>query len=169
VIGDGPEMPKIRAKAGSNVRLLGYQPAHELREHLRRARAFIFAAVEDFGIAPLEAQACGTPVIALGRGAATETIVTTGSAPSGALFADQTAEAIVDGVRRFEEQESRITAAACRSNAERFAPERFRREFRRYVETELERIRSVESSSNSAATPSQLLGDDDDGEQTRHQ
>ena len=68
VIGDGPEAKRIRAGAGSNVRFLGHQPFEVLRDHLRRARAFVFAAEEDFGIAPLEAQACGTPVIAYGKG-----------------------------------------------------------------------------------------------------
>lgn len=68
VIGDGPEMAKVRAKAGPNVQLLGYQPFSVLKDHLQRARAFVFAAEEDFGIVPLEAQACGTPVIAYGKG-----------------------------------------------------------------------------------------------------
>jgi glycosyltransferase involved in cell wall biosynthesis len=74
VIGDGPDFEKIRVKAGANVTLLGYQPFAVLQDHLQRARAFVFAAEEDFGIAPLEAQACGTPVIAFGRGAVLETI-----------------------------------------------------------------------------------------------
>src|SRR6185295_14138743 len=74
VIGDGPDGPKLRKRAPSNVRLLGQQPLPVLRDHLQRARAFVFAAEEDFGIAPLEAQACGTPVIAFGRGGALETI-----------------------------------------------------------------------------------------------
>ncbi len=67
VIGDGPDLAKVRAKAGPNVELLGFASADVLRDHLQRARAFVFAAEEDFGIAPLEAQACGTPVIACGR------------------------------------------------------------------------------------------------------
>ncbi|MGV3240914.1 glycosyltransferase, partial [Streptococcus hyovaginalis] len=64
VIGDGPDFKKIKAKAGPNVMLMGYQPFEVLKDFMQRAKGFIFAAEEDFGIAPLEAQACGTPVIA---------------------------------------------------------------------------------------------------------
>ena len=75
VIGDGPEMPKVRAAASPNVTLLGHQSREALRGWLRRANGFVFAAEEDFGIAPVEAMACGTPVVAFGRGGARETIV----------------------------------------------------------------------------------------------
>jgi len=75
VVGDGPELARCKAVAAPNVELLGYQPFEVLRDYMQRARAFVFAAEEDFGIAPVEAQACGTPVIAFGRGGACETIV----------------------------------------------------------------------------------------------
>jgi len=75
VIGDGPDYEKVRAAAGPNVQLLGFAESQVLLEHLQNAKAFVFAAEEDFGIAPLEAQACGTPVIAFGKGGARETIV----------------------------------------------------------------------------------------------
>ncbi|WP_254655338.1 glycosyltransferase family 4 protein [Selenomonas sp. oral taxon 137] len=75
VIGDGPEFGKIKKKAGSNVTLLGYQPFEVLRDKMQKAKAFVFAAEEDFGIIPVEAQACGTPVIAYGRGGALETVI----------------------------------------------------------------------------------------------
>jgi glycosyltransferase involved in cell wall biosynthesis len=75
VIGDGPEFAKLVSLAGPNVTLLGYQSFHVLRDHMQRARGFVFAAEEDFGIAPLEAQACGTPVIALRRGGLLETLI----------------------------------------------------------------------------------------------
>lgn len=74
VIGTGPDFDKIKEKAGPNVQLLGFQPFEILQKHLQRAKAFVFAAEEDFGIAPVEAQACGTPVIAYGKGGALETI-----------------------------------------------------------------------------------------------
>src|SRR5207249_4044528 len=74
VIGDGPDMPKLKALAAPNIQLLGWQPAAVLRDYLQRARAFVFAAEEDFGIAPVEAQACGTPVIAFGSGGVTESV-----------------------------------------------------------------------------------------------
>jgi glycosyltransferase involved in cell wall biosynthesis len=135
VIGDGPEMAKVRAKAGPNVRLLGHQPGSVLREHLRRARAFVFAAEEDFGIAPLEAQACGTPVVGYAAGALPETVNGLDTTePTGVFFADQTADAIVRAVGIFEAESSRLSSEACRRNALRFSPKRFCQEFRDHVE-----------------------------------
>lgn len=134
VIGDGPERERIRARAGKNVRLLGYQPHEVLVDCMRRARAFIFAAEEDFGIVPVEAQACGTPVIAYGKGGALETVrPLEADAPTGVFFPRQDPEAIREAVRRFEEEEGRITSRACRENALRFSNERFREELARYV------------------------------------
>ncbi|ASV99632.1 glycosyltransferase family 4 protein [Paraburkholderia aromaticivorans] len=130
VIGDGPEMTAIRAKARSNVTILGYQPFEVLKDHLQRARAFVFAAEEDFGIVPLEAQACGTPVIAFGKGGALETVVPIGEAhPTGVYFARQTVVSMLDAIDRFERQRDQITPAACRANAERFSAAVFRRAF----------------------------------------
>jgi glycosyltransferase involved in cell wall biosynthesis len=137
VIGDGPEYEKIRAKAGVNVTLLGYQPFAVLKDHLQRARAFVFAAEEDFGIAPLEAQACGTPVIAYKKGGAVETIRgLEASKSTGVFFEEQSMAGLVKAVHSFEENESSISAADCRENALRFSPDRFRREFRDLVESE---------------------------------
>jgi glycosyltransferase involved in cell wall biosynthesis len=130
VIGDGPESRRVRARGKPNVQFLGQQPFEGLRDHLRRARAFVFAAEEDFGIAPLEAQACGTPVIAFGRGGVRETIFDLESAaPTGVFFAEQSVESVVQAVERFEREGQEISADACRENALRFGPERFRREF----------------------------------------
>ena len=142
VIGDGPDFAKVRAKAGPNVQLLGFAGAEVLRDHLQRARAFVFAAEEDFGIAPLEAQACGTPVIAFGKGGALETIVPlpdaeragSSPAPTGVFFREQSVAAIIAAVERFEAAGAAITPEACRENALRFAPERFRAEFTAFVE-----------------------------------
>ena len=134
VVGDGPQMGLVRARAGANVTLLGYQPHDELLRVLRGARAYLFAAIEDFGIAPLEAQAAGIPVIAYAGGALPETIPGADAPrPCGTLFAEQTPAAIRAGVESFERVESNITADACRENAMRFAPERFRRELVSYV------------------------------------
>jgi glycosyltransferase involved in cell wall biosynthesis len=135
VIGDGPDFAKIRARAGSNVELLGYQPFTVLRDRMQRARAFVFAAEEDFGIAPLEAQACGTPVIAFGKGGALETIRGLDDPlPTGVFFPEQSAAAIREALERFEQERSRILPGNCRSNAARFSPERFRQEFQDHVE-----------------------------------
>ena len=95
---------------------------------------FMFAAEEDFGIAPIEAQAFGTPVIGFRKGGLVETVAgLEHDAPTGVLFDAQTPEAIAHAVQQFEAHRDRITSAACRSNAERFSAERFRREFGDYV------------------------------------
>ncbi|WP_318253489.1 glycosyltransferase family 4 protein [Selenomonas sp. AB3002] len=127
VIGDGPEYESIRAIAGNNIEMLGYQPTEVLKEKMQHARAFVFAAEEDFGITPVEAQACGTPVIAYGKGGALETI----TAETGMFFTEQSAAAIREAVRSFENQN--IAPAKCRKNAERFAPEVFRNSLRECV------------------------------------
>jgi glycosyltransferase involved in cell wall biosynthesis len=131
VIGEGPEQKRIEAKAGKNVELLGYQPQEVLRDYLQRARAFVFAAEEDFGIAPLEAQACGTPVIAFGRGGVTETVV---DMETGVFFSEQTVESLTGAVSAFERAEDRFEPEKIRENAKRFGIERFREEFREFVE-----------------------------------
>ncbi|CAB3751024.1 glycosyl transferase family 1 [Burkholderia sp. MSh2] len=139
VIGDGPEMQKIRAKAGPNVEIMGYQPFAVLHDRMRRARAFVFAAEEDFGISVVEAQACGTPVIAYGKGGALETVLDPQStaAPTGLFFDEQTPHAIVAAVDDFERAPQRFTPAACRANAERFSADTFRQRFLDYVEAVL--------------------------------
>lgn len=137
VIGDGPDYEKIKLRAGSNVTLLGYQPFEVLKDHLQRARAFVFAAEEDFGIAPLEAQACGTPVIAYKKGGAVETIRGLSTeVPTGVFFEDQTIESLQNAVVTLEEQIGKITPFGCRENAIRFSPERFCRELKDLVESE---------------------------------
>ncbi len=128
VIGDGPEMQKIKDIAGksSNITLLGYQEDSVLQDHMRRAKAFVFAAEEDFGIVPVEAQACGTPVIAYGVGGALENVVASGDKPTGVFFAEQTPTAIAEAVRAFESRTTPIDPAHCRQNAEYFSEEAFR-------------------------------------------
>jgi glycosyltransferase involved in cell wall biosynthesis len=131
VIGDGPEFDRIRAGAPPNVELVGHQSREGLRGYLQRAKAFVFAAIEDFGIAPVEAQACGTPVIALRAGGATETIV---DGRTGVFFDDQSAEAIVAAIKRFESAGVAFDPCAVRSNALRFGSERFKTELRSFVD-----------------------------------
>lgn len=139
VIGDGPDFKKIQEKASKNVEILGYQPFSILKEHMQKAKAFVFAAEEDFGIAPLEAQACGTPVIAFGKGGALETICGLDKPrPTGVFFDKQTVPAIREAVNQFEECKAAICTAACRDNVLRFAPERFRKEFEKYVFEQIE-------------------------------
>ena len=141
IIGDGPEMKKVRAKAGPNVTVLGYQTGDVMCNYMQRAKAFVFAAEEDFGITPLEAQACGTPVIAYGKGGVLETIRgLDDKQPTGVFFAEQSIEAIKTAVTFFEQEAAHILPVNCRNNACRFASERFRAEFMACVEEEWHRF-----------------------------
>ncbi|HLN24383.1 MAG TPA: glycosyltransferase [Patescibacteria group bacterium] len=140
VIGDGPERQRVAAQAqgAPNISLLGHQPDEVVRDHLRRCRAFIIAAVEDFGIAPLEAQACGKPVIALRRGGAAETLAGLDApVPTAVFFERQEADNLREAVRRFEAAESDIRAEDCRARAERYTPERFREAFSALIDDAL--------------------------------
>lgn len=135
VIGDGPEMPAVRAAAGANVTILGKQSDAVVVDYLQRAKAFLFAAEEDFGIAPIEAQACGTPVIAYGKGGVLETIRgEDGPGQTGVFFREQTVSAIVAAVDHLDRRLDAITPEACRANAERFSTPRFCREIAAFVE-----------------------------------
>ena len=149
VIGDGPDFEKTRLKAKKNIEFLGFQNDDMVKEYMGKARAFVFAAEEDFGIVPVEAQACGTPVIAFGKGGVTETVVPFPSsqhggdnrvdgAPTGIFFHEQTPSALIEAVKRFETVEDTFNAHEIRKNAERFSTERFQKEFTTYTE---ERIR----------------------------
>lgn len=139
IIGDGPEMKKVSSVSGPNVEILGYQPFQVLRDHMQRAKAFVFAAVEDFGIMPVEAQACGTPVIAFGRGGALETVQDlSNDQPTGLFFDVQSVDSLVDAVRRFEQNQSRLIPASVRDHALKFGAQRFRREFADLVTREME-------------------------------
>jgi len=136
VIGEGPERQRIEAAAGPNVRFLGRVSDGERNNWVAQARAFVFAADEDFGIAPLEAQALGVPVIALNRGGSVETIRGLDQPfPSGVLFDEQSAHAVTNAIREFEKAANRISAEACRENAGRFSAPRFRTEFAEVVAT----------------------------------
>ncbi|MCI4679827.1 glycosyltransferase family 4 protein [Rhodoblastus acidophilus] len=140
VIGDGPELPLVRRIATSNIEVLGYLDDAGLRDYMRRAKAFVFAAEEDFGIMPVEAQACGAPVIAFGRGGALETIVgPEGVRPTGLFFDCQSEEAIIAAVRRFDAEAARFAPENCRANAARFSREAFRAHFKAIVDEEIAR------------------------------
>lgn len=128
VVGDGPERARLSRSLPGNVTLAGRLDDAQTAELLGRARAFVFAAYEDFGIAPVEAQAAGTPVIAFRGGGSSETIRgLEGALPTGVLFDAQTSDAIVAAVGRFES--ATIDGDACRINAARFSAARFRAEF----------------------------------------
>lgn len=134
IIGDGPELPRIKPLLGGNVSWLGYQPVDVLRDHMRRCRAFIFAAKEDFGIMPLEAQACGAPVIAFGEGGSRETVQGLAlPGRTGVFFPAQRTQSLQAAVLEFEKLD--IDPRDCRAHAERFSNQRFRDEVRQFVET----------------------------------
>lgn len=134
VIGDGEQMSKIQAKATRNIRFLGHRNPIELREYMQNAKAFVFAAEEDFGITPVEAQACGTPVIAYGRGGVCESVMGLDSdRPTGVFFAEQTVSSICEAVINFEENGDRILLKNCRENALRFSTDRFQSELLDFV------------------------------------
>ncbi|CAA0204492.1 glycosyltransferase family 4 protein [Klebsiella oxytoca] len=135
VIGDGPEMNKIKSKATSNIEILGYQPNDVMQKYMSEAKAFVFAAEEDFGITPVEAQACGTPVIAYGKGGALETIISIEKEnPTGLFFYKQDVESLVEAISKFELSRDLILPENCRANALKFSVERFREEIKHYVE-----------------------------------
>lgn len=138
VIGDGPEMAKAKLIHAPNVTLLGFQPFAVLLEHMRNAKAFVFAAEEDFGISPVEAQACGTPVIAFGKGGVLETVCGLDHPqPTGVFYDQQTVSSLVAAVGEFEAAHARITVQACRANAERFGAQRFEDEMKNFVDSRL--------------------------------
>lgn len=136
VIGDGPDFEKIKAVAGPNVNMLGYQSHNVLLDHMQRAKCFVFAAEEDFGITPVEAMACGTPVMAYGKGGALETVVGDASSPNstGIFFDSQTVESIVKAVQHFEEHQGSYLPENCRQRAEQFSNQHFRDAFTSAVE-----------------------------------
>jgi glycosyltransferase involved in cell wall biosynthesis len=130
VIGDGPEYEAIKRRAGRNVTMLGYQPDDAVTYYMEHARAFVFAAEEDFGIVPVEAQACGTPVIAYGRGGVQETVI---AGKTGVFFPEQTVEHLKEAVNEFEQIRARLDPEGIRAQAERFAIPVFRAAFSQLV------------------------------------
>jgi glycosyltransferase involved in cell wall biosynthesis len=150
VVGEGPEMGKVKGLARGEVEVLGYQPDHVVVDLVRRARAFIFAAREEFGIAGLEAQAAGTPVIAFGAGGSLETIkgIFPGDQPqtgtTGIFFREQEPSSIVQALEWFEHCRGKIEPQACRNNAMRFSRPRFHEEFRQFVNDKWEQFQAGE-------------------------
>ena len=137
VIGDGPDFDKIQkiAQGHSNIKLMGYQSFKVLKDHMQRAKAFVFAAEEDFGITPVEAQACGTPVIAYGRGGALETVqgLDIEDRPTGVFFDKQDKDSLIKVINYFEENIKKIQYEVCRKNALSFSIDSFKNNMKKYI------------------------------------
>ena len=133
IIGDGPEKDKIEKIANqfTNISYLGYQDFDVLKDHMMKAKAFVFAAEEDFGIVPLEAQACGTPVIAYGKGGVLDTVL---EGKTGLFFHEQTVDSIIDSIGVFEKNtDSLLEPEKIRAHAEHFSTEVFKKNFHAFV------------------------------------
>lgn len=133
VIGDGPELPRLQNMANSNIQFFGYQTDEKVTELLGKARGFVCATEEDFGIAIVEAQAAGCPVIAYGRGGALETVV---DGSTGVFFGNQSTSCLVETIQRFENIFHDFRTEDMIKNAKGFGKERFIREFIKFVEAQ---------------------------------
>ncbi len=130
VIGDGPQEGRIKSLASANIEFLGYQSPENLKKYMQNARAFVFAAEEDFGIVVVEAMSCGTPVIALGKGGTAETVI---DKKTGIHISEQSVKGILDAVEKFESHEGSLNASLIRSHAEQFSRQIFEKKISDYV------------------------------------
>ena len=137
IIGAGSQIENLRQLAESNVQILGWQPHNVVEQYITKAKAFVYAACEDFGIALVEAQACGTPIIAYGKGGALETVKDIRQHPqagTGLFFDLQEPEALVATVKEFEQLQTKIKPENCRLQATKFSPTIFQNSYRKYIE-----------------------------------
>lgn len=146
ILGDGPEMSKIKSKAGPNTSFPGFLPPEQVRAYLSKAKAFIFPSEEDFGIVPVEAQACGTPVIAFGKGGALETVIpphnTNHKPATGLFFIEQSPQSICDAVSRFETllAENTFDAKLIAQHAQDFSIDSFKQKFQQEIDFALKQF-----------------------------
>jgi glycosyltransferase involved in cell wall biosynthesis len=151
IVGDGHGMGNLKKGAGKNIEFLGWQGDEKIREYYQGCRALIFPGKEDFGITPVEAQACGKPVIAYGEGGALETIRPfPGERPTGVFFEQPTAESLIGAVHLFERNRDRFDPQAIRNHALLFDHKTFREKIRSFVE---EKYRAYHPSSVRGETP----------------
>lgn len=145
VIGTGPELKRIQSMAAPNVQVLGSQPDSVVEEYMSRAKAFVYAACEDFGMALVEAQACGTPVIAYGVGGATETVLDFRQHPhegTGLLFSNQSEVGVMEAVQTFETLESEFNPHKARSHAAQFNSKIFQERYHAFLQQCYEEFKS---------------------------
>jgi glycosyltransferase involved in cell wall biosynthesis len=145
VIGSGQDEKRLRKLAGPDTAFLGWQPDEMIRDHLRRCRALLFPGEEDFGIVPVEANACGTPVIAFGRGGATETIVPLHGTlpPTGEWFEEQSIDCLSEAMSTFENHRSEFDPRHLRRQAVRFNVRRFEDELLGHVQEVIGQVASL--------------------------
>lgn len=137
IIGDGPQLNLIRRQAKSNITVLGEQPNDVVEKYMAKAKAFVYAACEDFGIALVEAQACGTPIIAYQGGGALETVRDIRQNPTngtGLFFYPQTATALVETVETFLQFQHQISSDSCHSQATKFSAKIFQTSYLEFLE-----------------------------------
>ena len=144
VIGSGPEADALREKAGPRVEFLGWRSNEEIRDYLRRCRALLFPGHEDFAIVPVEAQACGAPVIAFAAGGATETIVAANDRlpGTGRFFTEQSVESLVDAMQWLEDHPQQFSPQLARENSLRFTVEQYEESLVAYLDEVLREAHS---------------------------
>jgi glycosyltransferase involved in cell wall biosynthesis len=131
IVGDGPELPRLQSLAASNIRFVGYASDHEVAQLLGRARGFVSMAEEDFGIAIVEAQAAGCPVIAYGKGGALETVI---DGVTGVFFREQSVPSLIDAIVGFENRLGKFQTHDMLQNARKYAKRQFMQKFRKFVD-----------------------------------
>lgn len=145
IVGDGQEKNSLKKRAKKNIEFLGWQGNEKIRDYYRGCRAFVFPGREDFGITPVEAQACGKPVIAYGKGGALESVVPfPAERPTGAFFDLPTAESLLNAIDLFERNSDRFDPQEIRKNALRFHKRNFREGIRTFIAQRVEEFRSSE-------------------------
>ena len=135
IVGDGEDEKKVKSKAGSNVEFVGYQTGDKLKEYFKKAKAFVFAAEEDFGITVIEAMACGTPVIALNKGGTAETVI---DGVNGIHFNEQTALSIKEAVERFENTRSAFNYRTIAEYAKQYDRKVFEGKIKSFIDQKLQ-------------------------------
>ncbi|MCH9028190.1 MAG: glycosyltransferase family 4 protein [Bacteroidetes bacterium] len=135
VIGKGPELKKIKSIAKENIQVMGYQSPEVLKDYMQKAKAFVFAAEEDFGIIVVEAMSCGTPVIAWNNGGTAETVI---DGKTGIHFSEQTKESIITAINKFETSLNMFDPRVVRSHAEQFSRKIFEENISSFLKKKVE-------------------------------
>jgi glycosyltransferase involved in cell wall biosynthesis len=134
VIGDGEQYDSLKSLENENITIMGRASWSECKDHLSRAKALIFPGVEDFGMVPVEAMACGTPVLAYAKGGALETVI---EGQSGFLFHDQTVKSLNECIEAFEESKA-LSVSEIRQQAEKFTTEVFKQKLLEFVKQKMQ-------------------------------